>query len=501
MGTTNNMFSDLIPSQQSSGNMFSDLIPQQQKSGNGILDTIAAPMDAAAHGGAQLISNVMAPFSSPQTMDTLKETGLYDVKHPEIENPFVRGVMESPLGSYNQATYGAITSPLQPVMQGAEDLAKEHGVSQNSLDLVNMGSTILGTAGPPKPTAKTSIIPTLKNISEILADNSSGGPHVASPPLEPLTSSQLRDIASRSYDAADAQGGMLNSNTVNDVINNASKVLPQSQQGNAFAGESSATKALSDLEQFRDQPLPLRAIQDIDENLSERIESEVDPKTGRPTKQGTKLLQIQQTLRDAADNASQQHMANGNGFASWKEGQQAYAAAMRANDVERIMNRAQMTDNPVTAIKSGFRTLASNPARLRGFTADEVSAIQNAAKTGVITNILRTAGSRLGPVISGGVGTAMGGPIAGVAGFLGDYALGGAARAGAESLQAARANKVLSLISGRPEIASMTQGPKNPPAQLALPSPSTLAIPFLGAAEGSQSPSIMDTMKLNRSAQ
>lgn len=157
----------------------------------GIMDKLAAPIDIASKGGAQLISNMIAPFLSDSNVQKLTDSGMYNVQHPEIQNPFVRGVAESPLGAYNQAIYGAIAAPVAPIVQGAEDLAKKAGVSQNALDIINMGGSILGMAGPGDIKTNISIPETMANNSKNFISNNAGaaiGPKI---PISPDIQSTL----------------------------------------------------------------------------------------------------------------------------------------------------------------------------------------------------------------------------------------------------------------------------------------------------------------------
>lgn len=345
------------------------------------------------------------------------------------------------------------------------------GIAQPNLQLMELAAAPLGLkkAGEISDPALSAVKSAASAISE----------KVSKPEIP--TAEGIRGLASQAYQAADQQGGMLNPSAVNTAITKAGAVAPQTLEGRAFAGASPSTQALSDLSQFRDKPLSLKSVQEIDEDLSERMEGQVDPKTGILNKQGYKLLQIQQALRDASDNAGENDLVNGAGFKSWKQGQQLYSASMRMGDIDRIMARAEQTDNPVTAIKTGFRTLANNPSRLRGYTTEEIAAINDAAKTGIITNGLRLAGSRLGPIAAGAAGLASGGPLGALAATTADYALSGAARAGANAIQRGKGNAVRETIANRPAV----QSALNPNPTPIEPTPSG-AIPaaIISGAQG-----------------
>lgn len=178
-----------------------------------------------------------------------------------------------------------------------------------------------------------------------------------------------------------------------------------------------------------------------------------------------------------------------------------YSASARMRTMQGIIDNANMTDNPATAIKTGFRNLAKqvnvNP---RGYTPEEVQAINNAAKTGIVTGALKFMGSRIISGISGGAAGAAAGAFGGgipgaVAGSIAGQAVGGAIgapfRAGANALQQSRAQNAINLVSQRPAVqAAMPAVPITPPA------PPLLSVPIPAAALSSEE-SLRQAMKMS----
>lgn len=303
-----------------------------------------------------------------------------------------------------------------------------------------------------------------------------------------VSSSDIRALASQKYRAAEQQGGILNPQITNSFIDKAQEVLPQTEAGRIVLGDTPTTKLVDNLEGLRDKPLTLSEAQEVDSALGDRMTSEVDPKTGKLNAEGNKLLQIQQSLREAVENAGEKDISGGkSGFDSWNQGRQLWSASLRMNDIQRILDRASMMDNPVTGIKTGFRTLASNPARLRGFTPQEVGLIKNAAKTGIVTDALRWGGSRLISSITGmAAGAASGaGELGAVAGSAVGYGAGMPLRAAANALQRGRGNAVLNAIVKRPSVQAALKPAEEaiPPSKptLALPAPKPYAVNSRGA--------------------
>lgn len=123
-----------------------------------------------------------------------------------------------------------------------------------------------------------------------------------------------------------------------------------------------------------------------------------------------------------------------------------WAQATKLQDVERVMNRAQMMDNPTTAMKTGFRNLALS-AKSNGYSDEEYAALDKAARTGLGVDTLRVFGSRLIPIISSGAGGLSGGFPGYVAGNLGAQGVSTLSRNTANFLQTRKAQKLANIIA------------------------------------------------------
>lgn len=269
-----------------------------------------------------------------------------------------------------------------------------------------------------------------------------------------LAADDIKALANDSYKVAEQRGGILKPNVVNKFIDDVDSLAPQTAEGKLLAGDNALTQTSAAIKQFRDKPLTLRSAQEIDEILGDKIDNFVDKTTGALSKEGKKLLDVQTAFRKNIDDAVESDMV-GSGFDSWKQGKQLWSAQAKTRDIEKIINRASMMENPVTGVKTGFRTLANNPSRMRGFTAAEQAAIKHAAKTGVPTGALKFMGSRLISSMTGAIaGAAGGGPVGAALGMIGGAAAGTPFREAANALQMRRANDVLSKISNRPAVQS-----------------------------------------------
>lgn len=268
------------------------------------------------------------------------------------------------------------------------------------------------------------------------------------------TSAEVRAASTQAFADADAAGGILKPHITDAWVGNASSILPQTPAGRAiFNQKSPSAEIINNLQSgIKGKPLTLAEAQEIDSKLGDMISGEVDSLTGKLSTEGNNLLHIQRTLRDTIETAGPSDIAGGKaGFDALNKGRQLWAAQARMGDIERIITKSQGADNPSTVLKNGFRALANNPSRMRGFTAQEKSAILHASKTGLLTGGLKTLGSRLMSGIAGTVAGAAGaGPIGAAAGLVAGEAAGAPLRAAANSLQKGRANSVLDRIAARP---------------------------------------------------
>ena len=262
----------------------------------------------------------------------------------------------------------------------------------------------------------------------------------AIPSKNPVTSETIKIQAQEAYKRAESVGGTLKTELTDNFLSKLDDFKPQTEAGRLLGGDSASTKIIDRLKGLNGRELTLDAVQEIDEFLGEAIDSQME--LGRLNKQGKKLMDVQNAFRGLIEDASVNDIKGGKeGFEALKEGRKLWSQSLKLRDVERIIQRAEMTDNPATAIKSGFRTLADNPKRMRGFSPEEQKLIKKAAQSGVITDGLRTLGSRLIPI---GVGVSN----AGLGTTAAAAAASTASRGAASRVQLSKANKLARAISG-----------------------------------------------------
>lgn len=159
-----------------------------------------------------------------------------------------------------------------------------------------------------------------------------------------------------------------------------------------------------------------------------------------------KYLIMRNTLRDKIENADPDMFIGGSeAFDTVKEAKKIWAASRRMDDVEKILQRAEGAQQPTTVIKNGFRKLRDSKD-FKFYSPDEKFAIKKAANTGAIEGFFRLQGSGLGPIITGGVGYAAGGPIAGTTAAAGSYALMEGMKGASEGIARSKGGRVLDAI-------------------------------------------------------
>ena len=253
-----------------------------------------------------------------------------------------------------------------------------------------------------------------------------------------LTSDDIKNQAGKFYDLAEQKGGTIKSNLTDDFLDNLQKsVAPQTRAGKILTGDNEVTQSLSRLEELRGTSLTLKEAQDVDQILGGTITKLAATDKAAARKFGI----IQDELRDIIEGADISDVTGGSeGFEALKEGRKLWARQSRLNEIERIIERADLTDNPATSLRSGFRTLVSNPKRIRGFSKTEQEMIRSAAKTGIVTDTLRVLGSRLIPIGSVATGGGLGAAAAAQVGAT-------AARSAATRVQLRKASKLADSIA------------------------------------------------------
>lgn len=368
-----------------------------------------APILGAA-GELTGISNLLRTGKTAQDAGKLAKAG----------NLALRSAKGSLVGATAGGAYGAGTADEGQRLQGAESGAEMGAAIGAAVPVIGAG-----LSGVNRALGKRSPVP---------------------------NADQLRAKASELYKVAEQKGGVLKPEFTNQFVDEIEKLKPQTDIGKIVGGDSPFSKFVEKLTGtvdengnviggIRNKPITLDAAQELDELLGDAIDGFTE--NGRVTKQGKKLLDIQSEFRNMIENAGDDMLEGGKeGFQALEDARKLWATSRKLADIERIIQRAELMDNPATGIKSGFRTMLSNPSRMRGYSKAEKAAVKKAAESGFVSDILRTAGSRLVPIIAGSSGGGLGGAAAGQAVSL-------ASRSAATKMQVGKATNLAEIVANQ----------------------------------------------------
>lgn len=435
-------------------------VPQQSSS---FLGEMGQNVTNAVQSGGDILSG---NFSSPggKNLPSPRTQALADKLFPEgsqgtfmdaannVGNTIPSDYSGALLEKFGQTLPGktlSIIGGLNPVYNAASTAVNRYvnpalqkiGIAPENAQLMEMGVGTLGLKSAGKIADPT--VAAIKSVGGKAIDA------INTPKDVPLTSSDVGDLANRSYAAADSLGGALAPHAVDKFVNDVSSVAPQTSAGKAFVGSNPVTDTISDFQSLKGAPLSLKSMQEIDEDLSNRIDQQTDPIKG-VNKVGYQLQQMQQKFRNTFLSAPNSDLIGGaDGINAWREGQQLWATKIRMGDVERILNKAESADVPSTAIKNGLKTYVNKPANKRGWSDDEWSMLQSGAKTGLVTGALKTLGSKLISGVAGAAGGAGGGIPGSLFGAAVGEAVGYPMRLGATALQKKAPMAALNSLSNR----------------------------------------------------
>lgn len=280
----------------------------------------------------------------------------------------------------------------------------------------------------------------------------------AKPPMP--TSAQGFAEAAKAYQALDQSGTTITAQAVNGFLKDAAKGVITDPKVSGAVGKSEATKYLTTggdsgegLMSLANEPITIQQVHAIDKDLSQQISGHFS--NGLDTA-GKQLMDLQDTFREHFMTPDAANVTGGaDGLDAWQQANDLYHKASKMEAVENVVADAKNTANPAQAIQTGLKNILKSAKKTRGYTDDELSALQDGAKTGFAEDALRTFGGRLMTGVGTGVGTAIGagigGPIgAGVGAMIGggtSFLGGKMLRGSAAAIQEQGANKLLNTMA------------------------------------------------------
>lgn len=228
---------------------------------------------------------------------------------------------------------------------------------------------------------------------------------------------------------------------MDDFLENIQKTFSKTEEGKATSGNDAVTDLISRWEKLKGKPISLEGAEEMDRGLNKLISKEYSIKGLTDT--GRELQEIKYALRQAIDKSFAENTSN----QALNESRKIWSQAMKLRDLEAIQDRALMTENPVTSIKSQLKTLLNNKKALRGYSKEEIDALRNAQKVGAMTGLIKFAGSGINKYIAAGFGGASGGLPGAVAAGAVTHGASEAAKAIATKMQLSKLTKAKNIVA------------------------------------------------------
>lgn len=274
--------------------------------------------------------------------------------------------------------------------------------------------------------------------------------------FDDLTGSEkLRKQAGKLYKLASKKGGRLKAGPTQKLLQQIEETTaPQSNVELTLRGQNKIAASLDTLKKQLADGADFEDLRSLEVTLGEMANDNVVAATGKLNAAGNTLKNAQQAVKKFIDKVSDDDVIGGKAaFALKRKADQKWKQSLKLNEVEKVVTRAQLQEQPSTGLRSGLRTFLANPKRTRSFSKEELKLMRKAAELDPITGALRMAGSRLAPLAasSAGFGAYGADPVT-LAILGGAYGVSALARKGADTRQLAKINALQQLVSGAQKV-------------------------------------------------
>lgn len=216
--------------------------------------------------------------------------------------------------------------------------------------------------------------------------------------------SDIKSQASQLYKQIDDAGVVIKSEPFNDFVNNVKSTIGTKVRE---ARNPKIVDVFRELDEARDAPITLQKMQDLRSSISElKMASEKSDRkfSGKIVDQLDEFVESLDTTKLVApvkgDLEAIKLVPQARNL--WKQ-------SRKSELLDEIYRKAEIKSTDpyddvafATKLRSEFKTLAANKDKLRGFSAEEVKAIEDAAKGGKVENALRAFGKPLqGSILQG----------------------------------------------------------------------------------------------------
>lgn len=255
----------------------------------------------------------------------------------------------------------------------------------------------------------------------------------AATPKLPVRGQELKDLTEQAYTKAAQTGGVLPPAVTDSFIAKLEALRPAPIAGKVVPSEDKVLLDIIDeYAPLKGSPLNFDDVKRLDQSFGDKITMALSY-GNKPLVRS--LTEVQKDFRKLIDDTAQ-------GLPELAEARRLAAASFKMDDIEKIMQRAEMSNNPAQAARTAFSNLYNNAKKTRGYTKEELALIKQAGEGSLTMEVLRGIGSRLGQVIS----LATGGNPAQTAALAVSSA---GARKLMEKSQLAKGDKIIEAISNR----------------------------------------------------
>lgn len=357
-----------------------------------VINNVAAPINSAAKSGLSAVGNALSDYVTPEGKQAFSNAVDY--------------VKNSGLGV---ATGEAVDQAKDEV----NDLAQYNTDLKPDLGAFGENAKLLGTVTAAKPVAdmvapfiaKTEIAS--QALPGLLGDVDSG-----SQAPKPVTADMVRRAGTNAYDAVQNSGTVF----APSVTDKGLAIIDSAKQKPLFNGtvltkeQADINSALDDYSAAKGQPMTMQDLQGLDSTLGDKT---AQAYVAGNYNKGRILSDVQDKIRNLVqpDKLSPSDIIAGSPEGAdilTNHAVPLWSAQAKMQDLERIVDNANNTPNPSSAIQTGFKNLMRNQNKFNQYPEAVQNIIAKTAKSGLADDLLGVVGSRLNQIAGGAVGGAPG---------------------------------------------------------------------------------------------
>lgn len=324
-------------------------------------------------------------------------------------------------------------------------ISQERAAHPELSDAADAIGTVGNAAMNLAPISKVGEVPSLMEDTSMQGTLARENPIVKLPPA-PTSQAEFAE-ADKAYAALANSNTALTPQGVQNLVSKARVAADIDPQVQLAFPNSETGKLINGLQTIADsgQPVTIQTLHKLVKKISQQANSHF---TQSLDEDGRDLLNIKDSILHAAQNPQPGDLTGGDGgFNAWQQANQFYTNGNRLEDIERVKQRALATKNPATSLQTGMRNLALNAKKTRGYSDEQLAALEKSGQTGEVGDVLHTFGSRLIPPMASAVGGAVGGvPGSILGGGLAQFGTS-IARKGATAIQMKKVDALARALS------------------------------------------------------